>query len=130
MKFSVTQYAQALHQTLGESKAGDYDRVIDNFIRILNTNGDLPYYETIIQEYERIDREERGITEVEITTAGNVTINKETIQALNDAVDGDIELREKVDESLIGGVIVKIEDTMIDASVKGQLKHLKDKLSQ
>jgi F-type H+-transporting ATPase subunit delta len=115
---------------MSESKAGDYDRVIDNFIRILNTNGDLPYYEAIIQEYERIDREERGITEVEITTAGNVTISKETIQALNKAVDGDIELREKVDESLIGGVIVKIEDTMIDASLKGQLKHLKDKLSQ
>lgn len=130
MKFSVTQYAQALHQTLGESKPGDNDRVIDNFIRILNTNGDLPYYEAIIQEYERIDREERGITEVEITTAGNVAISKETVQALNNAVDGDIELREKVDESLIGGVIVKIEDTMIDASVKGQLNKLKDKLSQ
>jgi len=130
MKFSVQQYAEALYHTLSETKSGDQDKVINNFIRVLKTNGDLHYYEAIINVYEILDREMKGIREVEVTTARDVEINSEIVNKLNDVIGKDIELKRKVDESLIGGIVVRVEDTLIDASVRGQLSKLKNKLSQ
>lgn len=130
MKFSVQQYAEALHQTLSETSPADQDKVIANFIRILGTNGDLHYYEAVIAEYEAVDRKQKGIREVEITTARDAEANSAVVEELNKAVGRDIDLKQKVDESLIGGVVVKIEDTLIDASVRGHLNKLKNKLSQ
>lgn len=130
MKFSVQQYTEALYQTLSETKPSDQEKVINNFIQVLKTNGDLANYEAIIAEYEILDRKVKGIREVEITTAHEVQINSEIIQSLNEAVGSDIELKKKVDESLIGGVVVRVEDTLIDASVRGQLNKLKNNLSQ
>ncbi len=130
MKFSVKQYSEALYQTLAETKPSDADKVINNFIRILNQNGDLHYYETIIQEYENYDRDQKGIKEVEITTASTVKLNSTLVKELNDILESNIELKQKVDESLIGGVVVKIEDTLIDASIKGQLNKLKNRLTK
>lgn len=130
MKFSVQQYAEALYQTLSETKPDDQEKVINNFIKVLGSNGDLHYYESIISEYEIIDRKINKVREIEVTTANNAQINSDVVKSLNDAIDGDIELRQKVDESLIGGVVVKIEDTLIDASIKGQLNKLKHNLSQ
>ena len=130
MKFSAQQYAEALHQTLSETKPGDQDKVINNFVRVLKTNGDLAYYEAIIGAYESLDREIKGIKDVEIATARDVEINNDVINTLNALVGDNAELKRQVDESLIGGIVVKIEDTLIDASVKGQLTKLKNKLSQ
>ena len=42
----------------------------------------------------------------------------------------DIELNEDVDESILGGAIIKIGDKQIDGSVKRNLKNLKKAYSQ
>jgi F-type H+-transporting ATPase subunit delta len=44
-------------------------------------------------------------------------------------VGKNLELKKKIDESLIGGVTIKVDDTLIDASVKSQLDKLKNTLS-
>jgi F-type H+-transporting ATPase subunit delta len=130
MKFSVPQYTEALYHTLSETKAADHDKVIGNFIRILKTNGDLAHYEAIIAEYETLDRKMKGVREVEVTTAHDAAVSKDVVNKLNDIIGDDIELKQKVDETLIGGIVVKVEDILIDASVKGQLNKLKNNLSQ
>ncbi len=130
MKFSVKQYAEALHQTLLETAPKDQDKVINNFVQVLGKNGDLPYYETIIKQFEKIDRESKGIKEVEVTVANEALIDSNVITSLNKTLGNDIELKKKVDESLIGGIVVKVEDTLIDASIKGHLNKLKNNLSQ
>ena len=130
MKFSVKQYAEALWQTLSETSPADQDKVINNFVQILGSNGDLSYYETIIKDFERIDREYRGVKEVEIAVANESQMDSEVVKQLNQTLGNDILLKKKVDESLIGGIVVKVEDTLIDASVKAHLNKLKNNLSQ
>ena len=44
-------------------------------------------------------------------------------------VEGDFELSEEVDESLIGGFIVRMDDKQIDASVLTQLNRMKQELA-
>jgi len=128
MKFSVQQYASALHLAFQDIAPKDHDTIINNFVGILKDNGDLEHYETIVLEYERLDKESRGIKTVEVTAARDATINKELIHELNRIVGKDIDLKTKIDEQVIGGVMVQVDDTLIDASVKGQLNHLKKSL--
>jgi F-type H+-transporting ATPase subunit delta len=130
MKFSIRQYAEALHLSFQDVAPKDHDTIIDNFLAILKDNGDLEHYETIVLEYERLDKEDRGIKTVEVTAAREATINKELIHELNKIVGKDIDLKKKIDEQLVGGVMVQVDDTLIDASVKGQLGKLKNALSK
>jgi F0F1-type ATP synthase delta subunit len=40
-----------------------------------------------------------------------------------------VELKKKIDENVIGGVVVKVDDQMLDASVKNNLAQLKKELT-
>ena len=44
-------------------------------------------------------------------------------------VKGKVELKKKIDENILGGVVIKMDDTLIDASVKRSLEDLKKDLS-
>lgn len=130
MKFTNKQYAQALYEALQDTQAKDHDTVIENFVQILRQKGDLAQYEKIIAEYEIYDKQQRGITDVEVTTATEIKLNKSLIDDLNKVVGKDIELKQKVDSNLIGGVVIKAGDTLIDGSIKNHLNNLRDTLSE
>lgn len=131
MKFNHRQYAQALHEALADTTPKDQDKVIENFIEVLKAKGDLAEYEKIIAAYEVYDREQRGVTEVEVTTAEGATkVNKSLIDDLNKIVGKDIEVKQKVDSNLIGGVVIRAGDTLIDGSVKNQLDQLQKNLKE
>lgn len=130
MKFTHKQYAQALHEAITDTAPKDQDKVIENFIEILKQRGDLAEYERIIEAYEIYDREQRGITEVEVTTAGDTKVSKPILDELNKLVGKDIEIKEKVDQNIIGGVVIRAGDTLIDGSVRNQLNQLRENLIQ
>lgn len=131
MKFNHRQYAQALHEALADTAPKDQDKVIENFIEILKAKGDLAEYEKIIAAYEAYDRELRGIVEVEVTTVeGSTKVNKSLIDDLNKIVGKDIEVKQKVDSNLIGGVVIRAGDTLIDGSLKNQLDQLQKNLKE
>jgi F-type H+-transporting ATPase subunit delta len=128
MKLSPQQYAQALFEALEGTEPRDHDKVMDNFVAILKQNGDLEKYGEIERAFERLDKESRGIKQAEVTVAREVEINKGIIEDLNQIVGSKVEVSKKIDEGIIGGVIVKVDDTLIDASVKGQLTSLENRL--
>lgn len=130
MKYSIQQYAQALYDALHETAEKDHEKIIDKFVDILKTNQDLAKYEQIIDTYERLDNEARGVLKANVTTAREVKLDKGVIDKLNELAGTKLEVEHKVDDSLIGGVVIRMDDTLIDASVKGQLGKLKKSLSQ
>lgn len=128
MKYSHKQYAEALFESLQDTNPKDYDVVIENFISVLQKNGDLVEYDKIITTYEIYDKEQRGIKEVEITTAMPTTFNKPLIDELNKIVGTKTEIKQKIDNNLIGGVVIKVDDTLIDGSIKQQLDKLRSEM--
>lgn len=131
MKFNHRQYAQALYEALADTSPKDQDKVINNFIEVLKAKGDLAEYEKIIEVYETYDREQRGVTEVEVITADGATkVNKSLIEDLNKIIGKDIEVKQKVDSNLIGGVVIRAGDTLIDGSIKNQLDQLHKNLKE
>ena len=65
------------------------------------------------------------VTVISATTLDNTTKDL-IIGKIKASFDGTIELIEKVDASLIGGFIVRIDDNQIDASIASQLSNLKN----
>jgi F-type H+-transporting ATPase subunit delta len=77
-------------------------------------------------------KEHRGIVPVTITSA--VALDAGTKDAIiakvQASVEGTLEVEEKIDESLIGGFVVRMGDYRIDASVASQLNNLKQRLTR
>ena len=73
---------------------------------------------------------ELGIVVADVTTA--VAIDKEAEQAikqrLSSIVGKQVEIRTRVDPNIIGGIVARIGDTLIDGSVSNQLKRLRTRL--
>ena len=131
-KFTARQYAHALFESINDTDPKDTDKVLDNFVKVLAGNNDLRLFEEIANEFHQLELKAKGITQVELKSAHTISREneKEILQELNKLVKGQVEIRKKIDENLIGGVVVRIEDKVIDASVKNQLGQLKESLTK
>lgn len=74
----------------------------------------------------------RGETTAQVTTAHAMsdTQRDALAQALKNVVGRDVALDVKVDESLIGGLIVKVGSKMIDTSIRSQLNRLQHTMKE
>lgn len=130
MKITAKQYAESLLLALQETKPTDHDKVIDNFLKILVKNGDFSLHEKVMAEFEILDRKAKNISQAEVTFAKEAVSNAKILDELNELVGKKVEIKKKVDENILGGVVVRVDDTLIDASVKTQLKTLNKTLKE
>lgn len=128
MKFTIKQYAQSLYEVLESTNPNQQDKVIDNFIQALTDNGDLAAYEKIVAEYEKLANVKAETSQVEITTATGATVTPSLLKELNQFTKAKVEVAETTDEKILGGVVIRVDDTLIDASLKTQLNNLEDTL--
>lgn len=86
--------------------------------------GDLPL---ILQEFFDIEEKDRGIFPAEVWTAFSLTDEQKNLltTALQDYTGFKLRLSFMVDSRLIGGVIFRFQDTLIDGSLWGQLMKIK-----
>ena len=125
-KLTSTQYASALYDAVHQTSDKDHDKVLNNFVKILAQSGDLSKYEEIEAEYKLMEMKEKGIKQAEVTFAKEH--NPKILDELNKVVAGKVEFKTKLDEGIVGGVIIKVDDTLLDASIKTQLNHLNQSL--
>jgi F-type H+-transporting ATPase subunit delta len=85
----------------------------------------------IIELFEEAIRLERGVVLADVTTADPIDgVAQEVVKRQLKAFAGrEVELRTHVDESIIGGVVARIGDQVIDGSVVNQLRRLRARLS-
>ena len=83
-------------------------------------------------EYLDIADEARGVVEAQVTTAVELTSQEKSrlAEALQRVTGKRVELSTDVDPDVIGGVLVKIRDTVIDGSIRGQLRAIREKLME
>jgi len=97
-----------------------------NFVRILCENRRLGVIRDVAEIYHeaRARKEKRAdvvvSTAYALTPAQQNTINVAMTRRLGSRVD----LRVEIDPGLIGGVVIRSGDTVIDASIRGQLEQL------
>ena len=101
-----------------------------NFIRVLGENSRLALLPEIVVLYEALRAEAEGAIEAEVISAYplNEAQQKVLVDMLKKHFGKAVTLNVKTDESLIGGVVVRAGDLVIDGSASGQLTRLANAL--
>jgi len=127
--FSVDDRKEVLNAVLEKSAFSDY---VKNFLRLLLDKNRISGIQDVSANYIRLTDEILNIIRADIITAR--PLKNEAMDKL-DAVlakitSKTVKTNVEEDESLIGGLVVKIGDLVLDGSVRAQLEGLKESLKR
>lgn len=102
-----------------------------NLVRLLLQRQRLEIVPEMRRLFEEAVLAERGIAVAEVTTAEPLDERAQAIvrNQLRQLVGKEIELRMKVDPAIIGGIVARVGDQLIDGSVINQLRRLRARLA-
>ena len=102
-----------------------------NFVSVLSDYGRTALLPEISAMFELLKAHHEQTLDVDIVSAYEVGDNDRDLlnKVLKEKLQRDIQLTTEVDASLIGGVLIKAEDTVIDNSVRGKLEKLSHALT-
>lgn len=102
-----------------------------NMIKTLVEYGRLSILPAIAQAFEELKAQDEGTLDATIVTAAKITAadTKDLVKKLEAKFGKKIEATVSVDPEIIGGMKIIVGDTVIDASVQGQLQNLAYTLS-
>ena len=124
-KFHFDTKARLLSERLG-----DVNPLALNLVYLLMTRGRLSMIGDIADEYQRLLDNYRGIEQAEVTTA--IPLDDEDkqklVEHLGAVVGKKVILKPEVDSNLIGGIIARIGDKLLDGSTRSKLAALRDEL--
>ncbi len=104
---------------------------VENLVQLLARRGRISILPAVAAEYRRLLNEERGILEALVTSPA--PLDEADLDALRRKIEAmtgaRVEITGAVDPALIGGLTVRVGDTLIDASVRGRLERLRERLT-
>ena len=108
------------------------DRLVLEFLGVLVDKKRITFLPEIIDEFVRLVEAENGIARVTVVTA--VSLNdierQNLLSALARKTSKKIQLEEKLDDSIIGGMIVIMYNEIIDGSVRHGLNLVQEQLGK
>lgn len=109
----------------------DASEPFQNFVKLLAENNRLLVLPEISSLFDHMKAELEKSVDVDLTSAFEMTKEQQTklAQALGKKLDREINITTHVDATLIGGVVIKTEDLVIDGSVRGKLAKLSEALT-
>lgn len=109
---------------------GRVSPLVFNFLRVANRKGRLGMLRQIAIAYDELLEEQMGIVEVDVTVAHRLTPEQadDVRRRVGEALKREVVLHQYVDESLIGGLLIRVGDRLLDASVRAQLEAVRRKL--
>jgi F-type H+-transporting ATPase subunit delta len=103
------------------------DPVVANFLSLLIENHRMPAIFRLRREYEVLWEEENKLLPVTITSA--VALDEATVKSIGDAIGRQtgqqVELTSNVDPDVLGGLVVRVGNSILDASIRNRLENLR-----
>lgn len=108
------------------TKAG-FGSLSVNFFKLLATNRRLFAAADVVRDFQSLAARARGEVRAEVTAASALSDQQvaDLKAALKASVGKDVTLAQKVDPSILGGLIVKIGSRMVDSSLKTKLEGMR-----
>lgn len=102
------------------------DEQFKDFIKVILDNKRLGVLEDILETYDTLVREFRSVVSFKLVVARelNEQEKKDIFQKLANIAKREINIDWVVDRSIIGGIIIKCNDKLLDASIKGSLERV------
>jgi F-type H+-transporting ATPase subunit delta len=110
----------------------DADPVVLNFLKLLIEKHRMPVVFRIRTTYDALWEEENKLLPVQITSA--VELDKEIVSQLGDRIaeqtDRKVDISADVDPDILGGIVVRVGNSVLDASVRNRLDQLRRQVAR
>lgn len=127
MKVNTMQYSKLLYELTAGKSRQDINNIIVKFTEQLIKNRQLKLSDKIIEKFSEIYNKENGIVEAEIVSREKLSTGVRTLvrtYVSNKYKAKKVVLVPNIDKSIKGGIIVKVGDEILDASINKQLINL------
>ncbi|MCK4699114.1 MAG: ATP synthase F1 subunit delta [Bacteroidales bacterium] len=110
--------------------SGNVHEITLSFLYLILKNNREAFLENITRVFLDLYRKKMGFVSVSLTTAISIddVLRKKIIEIINTAYKADVEMTEFVNENILGGFKLQIEDNLLDASVSTSLNKFKREL--
>ena len=123
--------ASARTEVLGRLLGDEIRGAPRNLLALMVQRGRFELWPAVHREFRRLYHRREGIVEATVMSAAVLTPGDVDAlrQRLADLTGQRVELHTEVDPDLLGGIVVRIGDRLIDGSVRGRLERLRTELS-
>jgi ATP synthase F1 delta subunit len=101
------------------------------FFELLADRHRLPVLFRIRQEFEQLWQAEQQLLSVSVTSA--VALDEQTVSEIGRRIESEtqktVELTTSVDPDVIGGIILRVGNTIVDASIRSRLERLRKRVA-
>ncbi len=108
------------------------DDVVRNFLELLIEKHRMPAIHRIRRAYESLWEEANRLLPVEVTSA--IELDPETVEQIGDAIrertGRRVQLESNVDPDILGGIVVRVGDRILDASIANRLESLRKQVAR
>jgi ATP synthase F1 delta subunit len=120
--FSTAEKKEGLGRALE-----DVDDTVRNFLELLIENHRMPVLFRLRREFDTLWEHENKLLPVTVTSA--VELDESTVRRIGDTIGEQtgqrIQLTSKVDPDVLGGLVVRVGNSILDASIRNRLENLR-----
>jgi F-type H+-transporting ATPase subunit delta len=110
----------------------DVDETVLNFLELLIEKHRMPAIFRIRREFEALWEEENRLLPVSVTSA--IELDESTVKQIGDAIGEQtgrrIELTSEVDPDILGGIVLRVGNSILDASIRNRLEKLRKQVAK
>ncbi len=110
----------------------DADPIVVNFLELLVEKHRMPALMRIRRSYDGLWERENDILPVSVTSA--VELDEETVRHIGERIGEQtgrkVQLSSSVEPDLIGGIVVRVGNSIIDASIRSRLDQLRRQVAR
>jgi F-type H+-transporting ATPase subunit delta len=120
--FSTAEKEEGLDRVVS-----DADPVILNFLKLLIEKHRMPVTFRIRAIFDAMWEEENKLLPVSITSAVELddAVVKQLVDRIAEQTDRKVEVTSEVDPDILGGIVVQVGNSVLDASVRNRLEQLR-----
>jgi F-type H+-transporting ATPase subunit delta len=125
--FSTEEKKQGLEKALDGA-----DETVANFLALLTENHRMPALFRIRRELDRMWRDVNQLLPVQITSAVELdeAVAKQIGEEIGRQTGRKVELTSTVDADVLGGIIVRVGNSILDASIRTRLERLRKQVAR
>jgi F-type H+-transporting ATPase subunit delta len=131
--FFFSPYFSTEEKKDGLAKAvTDADETVFNFLELLLENHRMPVIFRVRREYDRLWEEANRLLPVQITSA--VELDPSVAERIGEEIGRQtgrtVELTSNVDPEVLGGIVVRVGNSILDASIRTRLENLRKQVAK
>jgi F-type H+-transporting ATPase subunit delta len=110
----------------------DADPVVVNFLKLLIENHRMPVIFRVRREFDRLWEEANQLLPVRVTSA--IELDEATVNQIGDRIAEQtgrkVDLSSQVDPDILGGIVVRVGNSILDASIRNRLESLRKQVAR